>query len=184
MIADIQPPDLETRMAILQKKAEYENIRLPRSVIEYIATNYTSNIRELEGALIRAVAYVSISGLPMTVENITPILNPPVQKVEASPDVILMTVADAFNISVEDLKGNSRRREISLSRQIAMYLMRQHTDLSLPRIGEEFGGKDHTTVMYSCDKIAQLRKSDSTLSQTLRQLSDRINLTSRTQSQT
>ncbi|HAJ61155.1 MAG TPA: chromosomal replication initiator protein DnaA [Cyanobacteria bacterium UBA8543] len=184
LIADVQPPNLETRMAILQKKAEYENIRLPRSVIEYIATNYTSNIRELEGALIRAVAYVSISGLPMTVENITPILNPPVQKVEASPDVILMTVADAFNISVEDLKGNSRRREISLSRQIAMYLMRQHTDLSLPRIGEEFGGKDHTTVMYSCDKIAQLRKSDSTLSQTLRQLSDRINLTSRTQSQT
>ncbi|HEY9706645.1 MAG TPA: chromosomal replication initiator protein DnaA [Oculatellaceae cyanobacterium] len=183
LIADIQPPDLETRMAILQKKAEYENMRLPRSVIEYIATNYTSNIRELEGALIRAVAYVSISGLPMTVENITPILNPPVQKVETSPDVILMTVADAFNISVEDLKGNSRRREISLSRQIAMYLMRQHTDLSLPRIGEEFGGKDHTTVMYSCDKIAQLRKSDSTLSQTLRQLSDRINLTSRTQSQ-
>lgn len=183
LIADIQRPDLETRMAILQKKAEYENMRLPRSVIEYIATNYTSNIRELEGALIRAVAYVSISGLPMTVENITPILNPPVQKAEASPDVILMTVADAFNISVEDLKGNSRRREISLSRQIAMYLMRQHTDLSLPRIGEEFGGKDHTTVMYSCDKIAQLRKSDSTLSQTLRQLSDRINLTSRTQSQ-
>lgn len=183
LIADIQPPDLETRMAILQKKAEYENMRLPRSVIEYIATNYTSNIRELEGALIRAVAYVSISGLPMTVENITPILNPPVQKVETSPDVILMTVADAFNISIEDLKGNSRRREISLSRQIAMYLMRQHTDLSLPRIGEEFGGKDHTTVMYSCDKIAQLRKSDSTLSQTLRQLSDRINLTSRTQSQ-
>ncbi len=183
LIADIQRPDLETRMAILQKKAEYENMRLPRSVIEYIATNYTSNIRELEGALIRAVAYVSISGLPMTVENITPILNPPLQKVEASPDIILMTVADAFNISVEDLKGSSRRREISLSRQIAMYLMRQHTDLSLPRIGEEFGGKDHTTVMYSCDKIAQLRKSDSTLSQTLRQLSDRINLTSRTQNQ-
>jgi chromosomal replication initiator protein len=183
LIADIQPPDLETRMAILQKKAEYENIRLPRSVIEYIATNYTSNIRELEGALIRAVAYVSISGLPMTVENITPILNPPAQKVAASPDVILMTVADAFNVSIEDLKGNSRRREISWARQVGMYLMRQHTDLSLPRIGEEFGGKDHTTVMYSCDKIAQLRESDANLAQTLRQLSDRINLTSRTQNQ-
>ncbi len=183
LIADIQPPDLETRMAILQKKAEYENIRLPRSVIEYIATNYTSNIRELEGALIRAVAYVSISGLPMTVENITPILNPPIQKVEASPDVVLMTVADAFNVSIEDLKSNSRRREISWSRQIGMYLMRQHTDLSLPRIGEEFGGKDHTTVMYSCDKITQLRESDANLAQTLRQLSDRINITSRTQNQ-
>ncbi len=183
LIADIQPPDLETRMAILQKKAEYENMRLPRSVIEYIATNYTSNIRELEGALIRAVAYISISGLPMKVENIAPILNPPAQRVQASPETILMTVSDAFNISAEDLKGSSRRREISWARQIGMYLMRQHTDLSLPRIGEEFGGKDHTTVMYSCDKIAQLRESDATLAQTLRQLSDRINLASRTQSQ-
>lgn len=182
LIADIQRPDLETRMAILQKKAEYENIRLPRAVIEYIATNYTSNIRELEGALIRAVAYVSISGLPMTVENIAPILNPPTQKVKASPETILMVVADVFNVSIEDLKGNSRRREISWSRQIGMYLMRQYTDLSLPRIGEEFGGKDHTTVMYSCDKIAQLRKSDATLAETLRHLSDRINLSSRTQS--
>ncbi len=184
LIADIQPPDLETRMAILQKKAEYENIRLPRAVIEYIATNYRSNIRELEGALIRAVAYVSISGLPMTVENIAPILNPPAQRIQASPETILMTIADVFNVSIEDLKGSSRRREISWSRQIGMYLMRQHTDLSLPRIGEEFGGKDHTTVMYSCDKIAQLRESDAALAQTLRQLSDRINLTSRTQNQT
>lgn len=183
LIADIQPPDLETRMAILQKKAEYENMRLPRAVIEYIATSYTSNIRELEGALIRAVAYISISGLPMTVENIAPILNPPSPKVQASPDTILMTVADAFNVSIEDLKSNSRRREISWSRQIGMYLMRQHTELSLPRIGEEFGGKDHTTVMYSCDKIAQLRENDAALDQTLRQLSDRINLTSRTQNQ-
>jgi chromosomal replication initiator protein len=183
LIADIQRPDLETRMAILQKKAEYENIRLPRSVIEYIATNYTSNIRELEGALIRAVAYVSISGLSMSVENIAPILNPPVQKVEASPETILMAIADNFNISIEDLKGNSRRREISWSRQIGMYLMRQHTNLSLPRIGEEFGGKDHTTVMYSCDKIAQLQETDTKLAQTLRQLSDRINLASRSQTQ-
>lgn len=183
LIADIQPPDLETRMAILQKKAEYENIRLPRAVIEYIATNYTSNIRELEGALIRAVAYISISGLAMTVDNIAPILSASIQKVQAFPETVLMTVADAFNVSIEDLKGNSRRKEISWSRQIAMYLMRQHTDLSLPRIGEEFGGKDHTTVMYSCDKITQLRETDTTLAQTLRQLSDRINLTSRTQSQ-
>ncbi|NET04736.1 MAG: chromosomal replication initiator protein DnaA [Symploca sp. SIO2B6] len=183
LIADVQSPDLETRMAILQKKAEEKNIRLPRDVIEYIAIQYTSNIRELEGALTRAVAYISISGLPMTVENIAPILNPPVQNFKASPEVVLMTVADACNVSVKDLKGNSRRREISFSRQIAMYLMRQHTDLSLPRIGEEFGGKDHTTVMYSCDKITQLRESDGKLAQTLRQLSDRINLASKTQNQ-
>ncbi|OKH25806.1 chromosomal replication initiator protein DnaA [Chroogloeocystis siderophila] len=179
LIADIQPPDLETRMAILQKKAEYENMRLPREVIEYIAFNYKSNIRELEGALIRAVAYISISGLSMNVENIAPVLNPPVEKVEAFPDAVLMVVADEFDVSVEDLKGNSRRREISWARQIGMYLMRQHTDLSLPRIGEEFGGKDHTTVIYSCDKIAQLRENDTNLAQTLRELSDRINLASR-----
>jgi len=178
LIADIQAPDLETRMAILQKKAEYENMRLPRAVIEYIASNYTSNIRELEGALIRAVAYISISGLPMTVESIAPILNSRTKKVQASPNGVIMVVADVFGVSIEDLKGNSRRREISWARQIGMYLMRHHTTLSLPRIGEEFGGKDHTTVLYSCDKITQLRTNDPALEQTLRQLSDRIHLAS------
>ncbi len=181
LIADIQTPDLETRMAILQKKAEYENIRLSRDVIEYIASNYTSNIRELEGALIRALAYISIWGLPMTVESIAPVLDPPNEKVAATPEVILKVISDTFDIPIEDLKGNSRRREISWARQIGMYLMRQHTALSLPRIGEEFGGKDHTTVIYSCDKITQLHESDRTLAQTLRQLSDRINMTSRSQ---
>jgi len=179
LIADIQLPDLETRMAILQKKAEYENMRLPRAVIEYIATNYTSNIRELEGALIRAVAYISISGLPMTVENLTPVLNPPSEKSPASPHAVLTAIAEVFDVPIEDLKGHSRRREISWARQIGMYLMRQHTTLSLPRIGEEFGGKDHTTVMYSCEKIAQLQDSDPALAQTLRELSDRINFASR-----
>ncbi|MGB7413075.1 MAG: chromosomal replication initiator protein DnaA [Thermosynechococcaceae cyanobacterium] len=178
LIADIQPPDLETRMAILQKKAEYENIRLPREVIEYIASSYTSNIRELEGALIRAVAYISISGLPMTVANIAPVLNPPTEKVAASPKTIMTAIVDTYGVSMEDLKGNSRRREISLARQIAMYLMRQHTDLSLPKIGEEFGGKDHTTVIYSCEKVADLETKDPDISQKLRQLSDRINLAS------
>lgn len=181
LIADIQLPDLETRMAILQKKAEYENMRLPRDVIEYIASNFTSNIRELEGALIRAVAYLSITGLPMTVENIAPILNPQTERVEASPEAVLATVAEVYEVSVEELKGNSRRREISLARQVGMYLMRHHTDLSLPKIGEVFGGKDHTTVLYSCEKIAQLRNTDPNLSQTLRQLSERINVTSRYQ---
>ncbi|MFM7573998.1 MAG: chromosomal replication initiator protein DnaA [Snowella sp.] len=181
LIADIQIPDLETRMAILQKKAEYENMRLPKEVIEYIAVHYTSNIRELEGALIRAIAYTSISGVTMTLQNIVPVLNPPVEKIAASPDIILKTIAESYHVSVEDLKGNSRRREISVARQIGMYLMRQHTDLSLPRIGEAFGGKDHTTVMYSCDKINQLQQKDWELSQTLSELSDRINIASRNQ---
>jgi chromosomal replication initiator protein len=178
LIADIQPPDLETRIAILQKKAEYENMRLSREIVEYIATNYTSNIRELEGALIRAVAYISISGLPMTVENLAPVLNPTTAKIEATPTIIVTAIADHFDISIDDLKSNSRRREISLARQVGMYLMRQYTDLSLPKIGEEFGGKDHTTVMYSCEKIAQLKESDPTVSQALRKLSDRISIAS------
>lgn len=178
LIADIQPPDLETRMAILQKKAEYENIPLPRTVTEYIATRYTSNIRELEGALTRAVAYTSISGLPLTVENIAPMLSPSDNKVEVSPETILQVVAENFEISIEDLKGNSRRREISLARQVGMYLMRQYTDLSLPKIGEAFGGKDHTTVLYSCDKILQQKESNTQMGRTLQELGDRLVLSS------
>jgi chromosomal replication initiator protein len=183
LIADIQPPDLETRMAILQKKAEYENMRLPREVIEYIANGYTSNIRELEGALIRAVAYTSISGLPLTVENIAPVLNSPSDQVEASPDTVLNAITEVYGVSIEDLKGSSRRREISVARQIGMYLMRQHTDLSLPKIGEVFGGKDHTTVMYSCEKITQQKENDPDLARNLRQLSDRISMSSQAQKQ-
>jgi chromosomal replication initiator protein len=181
LVADIQAPDIETRMAILQKKAEYENLRLPREVIEYIAVNYTSNIRELEGALIRATTYISISGLPMTVENIAPVLNPPMAKIATSPEIIMAVVAEKFQLSIADLKGNSRRREISFARQIGMYLMRQHTDLSLPRIGEEFGGKDHTTVIYSCDKINLSQHQDRQLQEILAQLIERINSLSRNQ---
>jgi chromosomal replication initiator protein len=176
LIADIQVPDLETRMAILQKKAEYENLRIPSDVLHHIAASYTSNIRELEGALVRTVAYISISGLPMTVENVAPVLNPPKEPVEVSAELVLSVVADFLNIDLIDLKGISRRREISQARQIGMYLMRQHTNLSLPKIGEEFGGKDHTTVMYSCEKITQLQAADADTAQLLRQLSDRIYL--------
>lgn len=145
-------------------------------MVEYIASTYTSNIRELEGALIRAVAYISISGLSMTVNSIAPVLNPPAEQVEATPDAVMKVIVETFNISIDDLKGSSRRREISQARQVGMYLMRQYTALSLPKIGEEFGGKDHTTVMYSCEKISQLRESDPAMAQLLRQLSDCLHL--------
>lgn len=176
LIADIQSPDFETRMAILQKKAEYEQVGISREVTEYIASSYVTNIRELEGALTRAIAYTSISGLPMTVENLVNVLNPPAERLESSPTSVIKAVSEDFKISIEDLKSNSRRREISLARQVGMYLMRQHTDLSLPKIGDQFGGKDHTTVMYSCDKIAQLIKRDLNLAQRVREVSDRITL--------
>ena len=179
LIADIQPPDYETRIAILQKKAEYEQVQIPREAIEYIAASYTSNIRELEGALIRAIAYTSISGLPMTVENLMAVLNPPADKIEASPGAVIAAVSEQFGVSVDDLKGASRRREISQARQVGMYLMRRHTDLSLPKIGDAFGGKDHTTVLYSCTKIEKQLKRDLDLAQTIRQLGDRITMAER-----
>ena len=174
LMTDIQPPDLETRMAILQKKAEYNNLPLAPNIVEYIARNYPSNIRELEGALTQVVAHLSLSGLPLTLDNVAALLNPRTAKISTSPEKILQIVTQHFKISIEDLKGSSRRREISSARQIAMYLMRQYTNLSLPKIGEVFGGKDHTTVMYSCEKITQQQEQNPELYQTLRQLSDQI----------
>lgn len=176
LIADIQVPDLETRIAILQKKAQYEKIKLSREIVEYIATQYTSNIRELEGAFIRAITHLSISGLPMNVENVASILCPVVQPLMTTPEVILQALSETFNISIEELKSSSRRREISLARQIGMYVMRQYTDLSFPRIGQVFGGKDHTTVLYSCEKINQLQQNDQQIAQKISQLSDRIGI--------
>jgi chromosomal replication initiator protein len=113
----------------------------------------------------------------MTVENLMPVLSTTAtEKVEIEPEAILKAVSDIFGISFDDLRSNSRKREISLARQIGMYLMRQHTDLSLPKIGEMFGGKDHTTVMYSCDKITKQTKKDPDLTQMVRKVSDRIHL--------
>ena len=114
----------------------------------------------MEGALTRAIAYTNISGLPMTVDNLASVLHPPADKAPCSPETILQIISEWSNVSIEDLKGSSRRREISSARQVGMYLMRQHTDLSLPRIGEEFGGKDHTTVMHACEKVQELCVSD------------------------
>ncbi|WP_287129043.1 chromosomal replication initiator protein DnaA [Candidatus Cyanaurora vandensis] len=174
LVSDIQQPDLETRIAILQKKAEYENIDVPYEVIHHIANTYISNIRELEGALIRAIAYVSISGLPLKVSTIRHILAPQPMTGEITPEAIVQMVSEEMNVSVEDMKSDSRKREISESRQIAMFLLRNYTDLSLPKIGALLGGKDHTTVMYAAQKVTKSKHTDPQLARLLQRLGQRI----------
>ena len=156
LIADIQPPDLETRVAILRKKANIESIDVTDEILQYIATNIKSNIRELEGALIRVVAYSSLTNKEITTElgqeALKDILsnNKPI---EITVDIIKEAVSKNFKIRMEDFNSRKRTRAIAYPRQIAMYLTRELTDLSLPKIGDEFGGRDHTTVIHACDKI-------------------------------
>jgi len=174
LVADVQQPDLETRIAILQKKAEFENMDVPYEVMHYIASTYTSNIRELEGALIRAIAYVSISGLPLKVNTIRHILAPQALVGEVTPETIVEMVSEELKVSLEDLRSDSRKREISEARQIAMFLLRHYTDLSLPKIGSLLGGKDHTTVMYAAQKVERIKHSDPQLARLLQRLGQRI----------
>lgn len=156
LITDIQAPDLETRIAILRKKANIESIEVPDDVMLYIASNIKSNIRELEGALIRVVAYSSLTNRNVTEdlaqEALKDILSNS-KPVEITVDLIKEVVSKTFKIKLEDFQSKRRTRAIAFPRQIAMYLTRELTDLSLPKIGDEFGGRDHTTVIHACDKI-------------------------------
>ena len=166
LISDIQPPDLETRIAILKKKAKVENIEVPDDVMNYIATKIQSNIRELEGALIRIVAYSSLTNKEITLDLAEEALkdifstNKP-RKITV--DLIKEVVSKDFNVKVEDFNSKKRTRSIAYPRQIAMYLTRELTDLSLPKIGEEFGGSDHTTVIHAYDKISKEMATDEDL---------------------
>lgn len=177
LTSDIQPPDLETRIAILRKKARAEGLLVPPEVVSFVATQFDSNIRELEGALIRIVAYASLTRQDVTLDLAHLALRDMLPNGPAhSPtiEMIQQVVADHYGLTVDDLKVKRRTRAVAFARQVAMYLSRELTDNSLPRIGEEFGGRDHTTVMHACEKISTDLKSDSNLETTVSRLVMRI----------
>jgi chromosomal replication initiator protein len=161
LITDIQPPDLETRLAILRNKAERDASAVPADVLEFIATHITNNIRELEGALIRVSAYASLNRVPVTVTMaerlLSDILSDSTPRAR-TPNEMLDVISDFFGFSVEALRGKSRQRPLVTARQIGMYVFRENTDLSYPAIAREFGGRDHTTVIHAVDKVQRLMK--------------------------
>ena len=177
LIADIQAPDFETRMAILKKKADVEKLNVPNEVMVYIATKIKSNIRELEGALIRIVAYSSLTNREITVDLATEALKDIIsnkQNKSITIDLIQDVVAAYFNLRVEDLKSQRRTRNVAYPRQIAMYLSRKLTDMSLPKIGEEFGGRDHTTVIHAYEKISESLNKDESLEHTINDITKKL----------
>jgi len=156
LITDIQPPDLETRIAILRKKAEKETIDVPDDVTFFIAEKIKTNIRELEGALIRVTAYASLTGQRVTLALAQDVLKDVIkEEKKVSVEIIQRKVAETFEIGVSDIRGKRRTKTFAYPRQVAMHIARELTDLSLPQIGEYFGGRDHTTVLHACNKIQQ-----------------------------
>lgn len=176
LIADIQPPDLETKVAILKKKADSQNIALPDNVALYIASKIKSNIRELEGALVRLIAYCSLKGLEITLptaqETLRDLLSPGEKLI--SVEMIQKTIANYFGMRVQDLKSKNNSKAIAQPRQICMYICKSLTGLSLPQIGREFGNKHHTTVLHSLTKIGKLRQQDRDLNRLIETLLDSL----------
>nr|WP_239088105.1 chromosomal replication initiator protein DnaA [Planosporangium mesophilum] len=177
LLADIQPPDLETRIAILQKKAAQERLFAPPDVLEFIASRIASSIRELEGALIRVTAFANLTRSPVELslaEEVLRDLIPDGSGPEITADQIMASTSDYFGVSLDDLRGHSRSRVLVNARQVAMYLCRELTDLSLPRIGQAFGGRDHTTVMHADRKIRQQMAERRSLYNQIAELTNRI----------
>jgi chromosomal replication initiator protein len=177
LIADIQPPDLETKVAILQKKAESERVTLTTDLALYIASNVRTNVRELEGALIRLIAYCSLTGAEVNLTTAQQVLKNFIdsQARKITIDAIQKAVAEQFGLRVAEIKAKSNSRAIVFPRQIAMYMAKQMTEASLPEIGRQFGGKHHTTVMHSIGKIEDQRQSDKDLNRLLNKLTETLN---------
>lgn len=175
LTADIQAPDLETRTAILRYKAEKTGRQIPDDVMDLIARRVQSNIRELEGALNRIIAFADLSGVPLTVKLAeTALIDLLPQSRNIQPHKLIELVASAWNTSVDDLLGRDRSQKIAEPRQVAMYLLRKETDASLPQIGEVLGGRDHTTVMYAIDKITDVIERDDRLRSRVKQIRDQL----------
>jgi chromosomal replication initiator protein len=176
LVVDIQPPDLETKVAILQKKAESERMPLPMEVALFIAGNVRTNVRELEGALNRLIAWSSMQGAEITLPNaqhcLKHIIDTQVRKVTI--EAIQRAVAESFGMRVAEIKQKNNSRQIVVPRQIAMYLAKQLTEASLPEIGRQFGGKHHTTVMHSIAKIDEQRRHDKDLNRTVAKLMETL----------
>jgi chromosomal replication initiator protein len=177
LIADIQPPDLETKVAILQKKAETEQVVLPTDVALFIASNVRTNVRELEGALVRLIAWCQLNRMEITLaatqQCLKQFIDMQVRKITI--EAIQRAVAEQFGMKVSDLKQKNNSRNVVVPRQIAMYLAKQMTEASLPEIGRQFGNKHHTTVMHSIGKIDELRRTDKDLHRTLNKLQEQLN---------
>jgi len=175
LIADIQPADLETRIAILRTKAERTGRSVPSDILEAIARQFESNIRELEGALTRVLAYSDLRGQPLTMDLLDVALTDLLpQRSTLEPRQVILAVANAFGITSDKLTSRDRSREVALPRQVAMYLMREEANTSLPQIGAAIGGRDHTTVMYACEKVADLLESDDQFRRRVVQIRDTL----------
>jgi chromosomal replication initiator protein len=177
LITDVQPPDLETRIAILRRKADADRFTVPDDVLEFIATHITDNIRELEGALIRVSAYAQLNQEPLTLELAEKVLSDLLmgrEERQITPQVILEATAKAFGFTVDELCGKSRRRPLVTARQIGMYVFRELTDFSYPAIGREFGGRDHTTVIHAVEKVSTLMKERRNIYDQVSELTHRI----------
>jgi chromosomal replication initiator protein len=177
LITDIQPPDLETRLAILQKKAETDRLTVPPDVLSFIASRIQTNIRELEGALIRVAAYASLTRSVVTLElaqGVLQALFPDAGETRVTSDLIISVSADYFDVTAEEICSSSRSRPLVNARQMAMYLCRELTDLSLPKIGERFGGRDHSTVVHATQKVRQLMQERQTWYEQVQELTTRI----------